>query len=142
MHHGIVNIYNTLYDGEQSVNLVVGEPISKTSSINESTITQGFFQPEYFVVNNIEKHNSDVFFTAFPNPSPSIINLIFDNDCSSNLSLEIYDFLGKEVYEKNIILDFQRREFVDVEGFPGGMYIFVISDHIKNRKNSIKIIVQ
>jgi len=61
----------------------------------------------------------------YPNPAISTINFDFQKGYDKFLSLEIYNFMGKKVYDvKNI----PARLNVNLQGFYRGIYIYQLRD--------------
>jgi len=65
----------------------------------------------------------------YPNPATSIITFDFQNNSDKTYSFQIYNFLGKKVYESPNITP---RTTVNLNDFIRGVYIFQIRD--KNGK--------
>ena len=65
----------------------------------------------------------------YPNPATSFITFDFQNNFDKNYSFQIYNFLGKKVYELNTVTP---KTVVNLNDFYRGVYIFQIRD--KNGK--------
>jgi hypothetical protein len=65
----------------------------------------------------------------YPNPATSFITFDFQNNYDKNYSFQIYNFLGKKVYELNTV---SPKTVVSLNDFYRGVYIFQIRD--KNGK--------
>jgi len=65
----------------------------------------------------------------YPNPATSFITFDFQNNYDKNYSFQIYNFLGKKVYELNTV---SPKTVVNLNDFYRGVYIFQIRD--KNGK--------
>ena len=65
----------------------------------------------------------------YPNPATSFITFDFQSNFDKNYSFQIYNFLGKKVYELNTV---SPKNVVNLNDFYRGVYIFQIRD--KNGK--------
>lgn len=65
----------------------------------------------------------------YPNPAVSQITFSFDNGTEKDKSFQIFNFIGKKVFELPSI---SPKTIVDLSGFYRGVYIFQIRD--KNGK--------
>lgn len=71
----------------------------------------------------------------YPNPAVSYITFEFKTAPDKDLSLQIYNFLGKKVYEGN---NLNEKTVIDLSDFYRGMYIFQLRDHTGRVLNSGK----
>ncbi len=61
----------------------------------------------------------------YPNPAISIINFDFQKKYDKSYSLQIYNFLGKKVYEASVS---EQKTIVNLSDFYRGIYIFQLKD--------------
>ena len=61
----------------------------------------------------------------YPNPATSVINFEFQKQANKNLTLQIYNFIGKKVFE---ISNASQKNAVPLTDFYRGVYIFQIRD--------------
>ena len=61
----------------------------------------------------------------FPNPATSAINFDFQRDYNNTYTLQIYNFMGKKVFDLKKPDSYVR---VDLENFYRGMYIYQLRD--------------
>ena len=61
----------------------------------------------------------------YPNPATSIITFDFQNSYDKNYSFQIYNFLGKKVYD---VPNVTPKTVVNLNDFYRGVYIFQIRD--------------
>jgi len=61
----------------------------------------------------------------YPNPATSIINFDFQKGYDKSYNFQIYNFLGKKVYEVNNVTP---RTIVSLTEFYRGVYIFQLKD--------------
>jgi hypothetical protein len=61
----------------------------------------------------------------YPNPATSFITFDFQNNFDKNYSFQIYNFLGKKVYELATV---SPKTIVNLNDFYRGVYIFQIRD--------------
>ena len=65
----------------------------------------------------------------YPNPATSVINFDFQKDYDKTLNFQIFNFLGKKVFEVNNVTP---KTTVNLSDFYRGVYIFQLRD--KNGK--------
>ncbi|HRE52130.1 MAG TPA: T9SS type A sorting domain-containing protein [Flavitalea sp.] len=65
----------------------------------------------------------------YPNPATTAINFDFQKDYDKNYSFQIFNFLGKKVFEQNNI---SPKTVVNLNDFYRGIYIFQLRD--KNQR--------
>lgn len=61
----------------------------------------------------------------FPNPATSAINFDFQRDYNNSYTLQIYNFMGKKVYDLKKPSTYTR---VSLENFYRGMYVYQLRD--------------
>ncbi len=61
----------------------------------------------------------------FPNPATSAINFDFQRDYNNNYTLQIYNFMGKKVFDLKKPSSYTR---VSLENFYRGMYVYQLRD--------------
>ncbi len=68
--------------------------------------------------------------SIFPNPSSGLFNIEFQSEEDSEVSLELYDVLGRKVYSDNFSLDngIQIRE-MDIKNLPAGVYLIQLQSN-------------
>ena len=62
-------------------------------------------------------------FDVYPNPANDRLNISVDSDLNGDLSVEIFDILGKKVYGNIYNTGSALMTTVDVSGFTSGMYL-------------------
>ncbi len=60
----------------------------------------------------------------YPNPAISFINFEVDRELNKSYSLQIFNFLGKKVFESNV----NSKTIVDLSNFIRGLYIFQLRE--------------
>lgn len=76
------------------------------------------------VVTSIEKTETKANFQLFPNPTKSVINVLFDVNEFQNLNYSITDITGKELKTGQLNTIGSEVYSVNVEDLPSGMYFF------------------
>lgn len=73
-------------------------------------------------------------FTLFPNPAQDYLSISFDNNFTGNI--EIYDILGKMLYQQNV--DNITSKSIDINKLkPGSYFLRLTKDHITTTKKFI-----
>lgn len=76
------------------------------------------------VVTSMEKTETKANFQLFPNPTKSVINVLFDVNEFQNLNYSITDITGKELKTGQLNTIGSEVYSVNVEDLPSGMYFF------------------
>lgn len=116
-----------------SISYSIGQ-IGYTTSIGSSgSMAKGVQQPyEISVVLGVEEAtNINLSFTAYPNPTLSLLNLDVSNYNLDFLTYQLYDINGKLLLDDKI---FQKITILNIENFSSGTYLIKILD----KKSSIK----
>jgi hypothetical protein len=61
----------------------------------------------------------------YPNPAVSVISFEFQRTIDRNYTLQIFNFLGKKVFEKNVL---SQKNDIPLTEFYRGVYIFQLRD--------------
>jgi len=61
----------------------------------------------------------------YPNPASAVINFEFSKPVTKNLTLQIYNFIGKKVFEQNGV---SQKTTIPLNDFYRGVYIFQLRD--------------
>jgi hypothetical protein len=61
----------------------------------------------------------------FPNPATTVINFDLQRDQNNGLGIQIFNFLGKKMFESN---NMNQRTSVNLTDFNRGVYIYQIKD--------------
>lgn len=88
----------------------------------------GYGVPSYIALKNyMEAEESDVWFTAYPNPLETTDYLkikVFDPITDNNVQVKMFDTLGKPLMDENITINWQDNEyFLEMTALPQGIYI-------------------
>lgn len=93
-----IDMQNKSYVVQQSIgqSSVIG-----TFAIGDLTVRQGFIQPNVFakIINKKIRMNLDV--VVYPNPFLESISLLFNEEITDKVAVEIYDLLGRLVFSNN-----------------------------------------
>jgi hypothetical protein len=103
------------------------EDNSSTNSVSPNN-ELGYGVPSYTAITNyLEAAQSDVWFTAYPNPLETTNFLrikVFDPITDNNIQVEMFDTLGKPILDKNLTITWQDNEyFLELSSLPQGIYI-------------------
>jgi hypothetical protein len=76
----------------------------------------------------IEEQNQNETIKIYPNPSKVFINISFTSKEEKNVSVEVYDLVGRKVFEKQFQTSNTKLQTqIDMRGFPDGVYIVEIN---------------
>ena len=83
--------------------------------------------------------SSSIKIKAYPNPATDFLNLSFDLDNSSDVSIEFYNVLGSRVYQQS--LGYMWAGFnearVDVTNLPSGIYVATLKNG--NNQSTVRV---
>lgn len=114
-------------NGNVALSTTVGEPVITTLSISNTTLTQGFQQPNYEVISNVlENTESNLKVKVYPNPSNGLIQIEITNDQGEQAQLNVTDVLGKILFNQS--LNFSKTNSVNLNQLASGNYFFSITD--------------
>jgi type IX secretion system substrate protein len=68
----------------------------------------------------VEKHVK-----FYPNPATSLINFEFQKANNTSYSFQVFNFLGKKVFE---LTNVNQKSTINLSDFPRGIYIFQLKD--------------
>lgn len=86
----------------------------------------GLSQEKYAAIKNVDTDFSIVKLLKFyPNPATTVINFDFQKGYNKTYNLQIYNLLGKKVFE---IINVASNNQVNLNDFNRGVYIFQLRD--------------
>lgn len=109
------------------------DPPSSSWSNEAITINHGVQQ---FFIPNCE-NNQQVKITAFPNPSNGLVNIELSNWDDVEISLSVFDVLGKSVLNKKI---YQKSTQLNLTQFNTGIYLISV-DNVCGSVSTFKLIL-
>ena len=74
-----------------------------------------------------ESNNSDNFYSLYPNPTKGIVKIDFIDSQSTNYQLEVYDQLGKQIYNEGLNNFTHNHYCIDLSSFPNNIYFVKLS---------------
>lgn len=91
--------------------------------------------PCYFGKMSNQTDKFDINLIITPNPSNGVFELIFENEAPEDLTYEVYDILGKKLFE-DYLKKGVKSSFVNLENYPQGMYLLRVKmgDVMINKK--------
>lgn len=110
----------------------IGESVTTTISNGNTTITQGFLQPEIDIVIPCE----DLVLNFFPNPVQERL-YITDIFCGYELGeVEVIDLFGKTILIKEAT-----EGFIDLSGLANGIYLVRVQSTDQTKMGTFKVLV-
>lgn len=119
-----------------SIAWTIGEPVIETAIGANNTLTQGFHQGLYYMV-NIKEQISNVNINVFPNPSADIVNIEINNSISKNFKIELFDNLGNLLLLKSFKNNTTQ---ISLNKFANSVYYLKISNIDENKFDTYKIL--
>ena len=108
------------------VKYTIGQQSVSGTKIGNVTVQQGFQQSSWD--NIIAKNVITVNTTTYPNPYVDIINFQFSQSIGENVSLLVYDVLGRHVYS-NTLQIFENTTSVNLQVLPSAEYLVQLSNN-------------
>ena len=130
---GLLCIVNTAY-AQQVIasaggdNFTIGEVVTSSLNSTGNTLTQGFHQPYFGIINIIEYR--DIGINVFPNPTQGLIQIVPQEDINARVLL--FDSRGRVLINQAI----SGESTIDLTGFLQGEYSIII----RNKDQVIKIV--
>jgi hypothetical protein len=81
----------------------------------------------------------DSFVKIFPNPTSDFINVVFDNDFITEMSIELFDVLGNKLTEE---ITYNKQKKLSISGLCSGIYFLKIHEKSSTKFLVKKIIIQ
>lgn len=134
--HVISSAGNTINNGTYSVSWTLGETVIATISNSNYTLTQGFHQSSYTIVDikDISKQAKDI--KVYPNPTTDEINIEWENFNQNGSYYTIIDMQGKFIDKKEIQT---QKEKVNMSELATGSYFLKILDKTNSEIKTMKI---
>ncbi len=123
-----------------SLSWTLGEAVIETFSNESLMLTQGFQQSYYQIVSVNDPENLNFHVKVFPNPAKDFVNIeITSEEKSTLLKLEIFDFLGNCLLERDIMNE-TFKERVDLSSYATNMFLLKVTNIHSSRTHSFKIL--
>ena len=129
LHHQMLSSLggNATLQSGKIVKYTVGQQSVSGTKIGNVTVQQGYQQSSWDKIistNNVVVVNT----TTYPNPYVDIINFQFSQSIGENVSLLVYDVLGRHVYS-NMLQIFENTTSVNLQVLPSAEYLVQLSNN-------------
>lgn len=119
-----------------SVGQILVSHLVKSSSIwSEEAITLNHGVQQFFISNCV--NNDNVKINAYPNPSNGIVNITLSDWDDIEITLSVYDVLGKSVLNQKI---FKNKTQLNLTSLNAGIYLLSINN-ICGSSSTFKLII-
>jgi len=118
-----------------SIAWTIGEPVVETAVGTNNTLTQGFHQGLYTLV-NIDKQINNTEIKVYPNPTSDYINIDIDGVNSSDYQIQLFDNLGKLLVNKS----YEDCKQVSLQRYAKSTYYLKVLNAKENKFDSYKIL--
>ncbi len=118
-----------------SIAWTIGEPMVETAVGTNNTLTQGFHQGLYTLV-NIEKQINNTEIKVYPNPTSDYINIDINGANSSDYKIQLFDNLGKLLINKS----YENSKQVSLQKYAKSTYYLKVLNTKENKFDSYKIL--
>jgi hypothetical protein len=108
------------------VKYTIGQQSVTGTKTGNVIVQQGFQQSNWDKI--ISKNEVIINTTTFPNPYMDIINFQFSHSIGENVSLSVYDVLGRQVYS-NMLQVFDNKTSVNLQGLQSAEYFVQLSNN-------------
>ncbi len=114
-------------NGSVSLSTTIGETVIATYVAANTTLTQGFQQPTYIVINSIAESSGELLqIKVYPNPTAGNIAIDLKNIQGDGMALTVTDLQGKIVLRQNMFTN--TINAVDLQHEANASYLFIITD--------------
>ena len=121
----------TLSNAQYLVDWTLGEPVIETVTGTTYILTQGFHQPDFFIISIQESPEYSIL--VYPNPVSSVI--MIQTDIQKPLRASLYDLNGKLLNEIRFIESTE----LNISNLSRSVYLLKIIDQNKNTIKIVKI---
>ena len=129
LHHQMISAQggNAVTNSGIVVKYTIGQQSVTGSNTGNVIVQQGFQQSNWdkIIANNAVFVNT----TTFPNPYVDILNFQFSQSIVENVSLLVYDVLGRQVYS-NTLKVFENKTSVNLQVLQSAEYFVQLSNNI------------
>ena len=130
LHHQMISAQggNTVTQSGIVVKYTVGQQSVTGTKTGNVIVQQGFQQSNWdkiITTNNVVLANT----TTYPNPYVDVINFQFSQSIGENVSLLVYDVLGRQVYA-NTLQIFENKTSVNLQVLHSAEYFVQLSNNI------------
>ncbi len=130
LHHQMISAQggNTVTQSSIVVKYTVGQQSVTGTKTGNVIVQQGFQQSNWdkiITTNNVVLANT----TTYPNPYVDVINFQFSQSIGENVSLLVYDVLGRQVYA-NTLQIFENKTSVNLQVLQSAEYFVQLSNNI------------
>lgn len=111
-----------------SLSYTIGEPMITTLSSSSVILTQGFQQPSLLNVDAVNYINGEKYdIVVYPNPTEGLINVSVKAINGKNISLRVFDVLGRDIYATaNVLSNGEYFTVLDFASFAQGIYFLSV----------------
>lgn len=130
LHHQMISAQggNAVIQSGIVVKYTVGQQSVTGTKTGNVIVQQGFQQSNWdkiITTNNVVLANT----TTYPNPYVDVINFQFSQSIGENVSLLVYDVLGRQVYA-NTLQIFENKTSVNLQVLQSAEYFVQLSNNI------------
>ena len=130
LHHQMISAQggNTVTQSSIVVKYTVGQQSVTGTKTGNVIVQQGFqqsFWDKMIATNNVALINT----ITYPNPYVDVINFQFSQSIGENVSLLVYDVLGRQVYA-NTLQIFENKTSVNLQVLQSAEYFVQLSNNI------------
>ncbi len=118
-----------------SIAWTIGEPMVETAVGTNNTLTQGFHQGLYTLV-NVEKQINNTEIKVYPNPSTDYINIDITGINTSDYKIQLFDNLGQLLINKS----YENAKRISLQQYAKSVYYLKIINITDNKSDTYKIL--
>ncbi len=118
-----------------SIAWTVGEPVIETLTGTNYTLTQGFHQGIWNIV-NVEKQIANTDINVYPNPTSDYINIDITGVNSSDYQIQLFDNLGNLLLDKS----YEDAKQISLQKYARSLYYVKVLNVKNNKFDSYKIL--
>lgn len=115
----------------------IGQAVYTTNTGSTGSVAQGVQHAYEIVTVGIRNTESNIFLTAFPNPTTDQLTLRIDDYGNERLSYQLYDMEGKLLYDAEIA---SQQTQIDMSNLPKASYLLTIVNQPDQKVQSFRIV--
>jgi hypothetical protein len=127
VERSVIGSLGSSFNGSIQADYTVGEVVVNTGSNGSVMLTQGFHQPPN-AANAVKAIKVNGNLTVFPNPTNSVLNLVFKNQLFTGTAA-LYDATGRVVWSVNY--NAFEKDTIDLSNFATGVYTLQLQENGK-----------
>lgn len=108
------------------ISYTIGEPVIQTITDGNTTLTQGYQQPHYYITLLPQYQNIFPNITVYPNPTSNQLQIMFNSEKEFKANILLLDAAGKQIKMNNILALPKSTINYNMDSYAAGKYFITI----------------